>query len=452
MVPQPVEWVLTVYYGPEAHRATYGRQVRSNRYTKDYIQLSRKQEFLETVASLFSVTASASGSIPLTYRWPAGTTPGAFVFNSADRPHLKWGTSLGAPQVWKMIPAPSDATAETIPGDPSHLEFEDAEREFALLADRGAGQPYLLAIKLREDPRTLHLRTYLKNPSAAFAWANVTLLPAEIQALVAKTSQNSALAWSIFSSGGSLPTPKIEKALSQLASSKDLAKRISAFDNETGRALADYLKHPGSGVFFDPARNHNAWVRPAALPAQVAASIDDLLQGLDARFPVIPQSDAAAELLEVDPENLESFRNQIAEESYAVPDSIASVKVRGSAQRAFADAVKANYGYRCAITGMTTNAFLVASHIVPWSEDQGIRLDPSNGICLSLFVDRAFEKGYLQIDDDLTVRIEWSKVGDDGALRSQLEPYSGKKLRKPKQQAPRPNYLQRRRKLVSSIS
>jgi predicted restriction endonuclease len=78
---------------------------------------------------------------------------------------------------------------------------------------------------------------------------------------------------------------------------------------------------------------------------------------------------------------------------------------------------KANYGNRCAITGITTRSFLIAAHVVPWSEDQSIRLDPSNGICLSLLVDRAFENGCLEIEDDYTIRIDWGRVGGDSELR-----------------------------------
>ena len=449
MVVQPVEWVMVVYYGPAAHQATYGRQVRSGGYTKDYIQLSRKRDFLDAVANLFSVTRSETSSVPLTYRWSTGTTPGAFVFNSADRPHLKWETSLGAPKAWKMSLAPSEATAETIPGNPSHLDFAAAERELELLVSRGAGQPYLLAIKLRDEPRTLHLRTYLKNPSKGYAWADLGLAPQEIQTLAEKTSQRSALAWSLFQSGGTALSAKSEDALSRLVASENRTSVIDALDIDTGRALTSYFRRPGYGLFFDPTRNHDAFLRPAPLSVKTSASVDDLLNALHARFPAGPQGDAAAETFEVDPDEVEAFVGQIERKSYEVADSTATIKTRGSAQRAFAEAVKANYGYRCAITGIGTKDFLVAAHIVPWSADQGVRLDPSNGICLSLLVDRAFEKGHLLIEDDLTIRINWSRVADDQVLRSQLEPYDGQKLSAPAKEAPQPQYLQRRRAFVA---
>ena len=306
-----------------------------------------------------------------------------------------------------------------------------------------------MAIKLRDEPRTLHLRAYLKIPSKAYAWADLALVPQEIQDLAAKTSRRPALAWSLFQSGGTPPTSEIENALSQLAASKDRTAVIDALDMDTGRALASYLRRPGHGLFFDPTQNHDAWLQPAPLSTQVAASVDDFLRTLEARFPAVPQGDAAAETLEVDADEVEAFSEQIEQKNYEVADSTATIKTRGSAQKAFAGAVKANYGYRCAITGIATKDFLVASHIVPWSEDQKVRLDPSNGICLSLLVDRAFEKGHLLIDDDLTIRIDWGRVGNDQVLRSQLGPYDGQKLSAPSEGAPQPEYLQRRRALVA---
>lgn len=446
MAAQPVEWVLVIYYGPSAHRATYGR-LGGTKYTKDYIQFPPTTD-RQIMSRLFSVTDSGAVSVPLMYQWPKGTKSGAFVFNSADRPHLKWETRFGAPNAWKMSLTPSEVTAETIPGDPSHSDESAAENELALLADRGAGQPYLLAIKLRDESRTLHLRAYLKNPSEDFAWADLGLVPQEIQDLSARTSQRSAIAWSLFQSGGTVPSAKIEETLSRLVSSESRTSVIDALDADTGRAVTSYLRHPGYGLFFDPARNHDAWLQPAPLSIKVAESVDEFLELLEARFPATPQGDAAAEKLEADPDEIEVFREQIEQKNYEVADSTATTKTRGSAQKAFADAVKPNYGYRCAITGVVTKDFLVASHIVPWSKDQSIRLDPSNGICLSLLVDRAFEKGYLQIDDDLTIHVDWSRVGDDAVLRSQLEPYNGQKLMAPVKEAPRPEYLQRRRALI----
>lgn len=395
MSASAVEWVLLVYYGPEAHRATYGRQVRSNRYTKDYIQLSRKKDFVDAATMLFAADGEGAGSVPLTYKWPVGSAPGAFVFNSADRPHLKWETSHGAPQVWKMLQAPSDATAETIPGDPSHLDFDAAERELSLLSSSGAGQPYLLAIKLRNQPRTLHLRVYLSSPSKEYAWADIQLAPQEIQALANKTSQRSALAWSVFQSGGQPPASGVVDVLAELAASDTPNSVLDPLEEELGRRLVDYLRQPGYGLFFDPALNHNAWLVPDPLPESIIGSINEIVGLLDAKFPMVSAGDALAETLETSEEEVDVYRDQIGKKNYEVDDSRASVKTRGSAQRAFSESVKNNYQFRCAITGIENRHFLVASHIVPWSEDATIRLDPSNGVCLSLLVDRAFENGYL---------------------------------------------------------
>ena len=61
----------------------------------------------------------------------------------------------------------------------------------------------------------------------------------------------------------------------------------------------------------------------------------------------------------------------------------------------FQKRIKQNYSYRCAITGIKTKDFLVVTHIIPWHENEFIRLDPSNGICLSLFLAKAFKKGFI---------------------------------------------------------
>lgn len=450
MTARPVEWILVIFYGPSAHRATYGR-LGGTHYTKDYIQLSRKSEFIDALTNLFPAPDGAV-SFPLTYEWPTGSTPGEIVFRSADRPHLKWETSLGAPRAWRMSPVPTKASAETIPGDPTHLSFSGAEGELTLLKSRGAGQPYRMAIKLRDEPQKLHLRAYLANPNEHFTWADAQLTPPDIQALLTKTSQQSALAWSMVQSGGTAPTAKVKDAVAHLAASEDLALMINTFDVDTALALTSYLEKPAYGLFFDPTQNHDAWSQPLLLPEKIASSVDDLLEVLKARFPLPPQGDAVAETLEFSPEQLEVFLEQIKHNNFEVNDTYSTTKTRGSAQRAFSDSVKKNYNFCCAITGIVTRDFLVAAHIVPWSQDKSIRLDPSNGICLSLLMDRAYEHGYIIIEDDLIVVVDWAKVGADSELRSHLKAYDGQKLRAPLLYAPRPEYLKRRRELVISTA
>jgi hypothetical protein len=157
--------------------------------------------------------------------------------------------------------------------------------------------------------------------------------------------------------------------------------------------------------------------------------------------------DATAELLPIDAGEADGFRAAIAAGQYAVDDRTATTKTRGSAQRAFAEVVKRNYGHRCAVTGITTRDFLVASHIVPWAADASIRLDPSNGICLSTLVDRAYDTGYLSIDEDRRVIIHADRLGRDEALLAYLLPFDGMTLASPSVAEPSADYLAARLRL-----
>ena len=180
-----------------------------------------------------------------------------------------------------------------------------------------------------------------------------------------------------------------------------------------------------------------------ALPAQVVACVDHFLHALEARFRQSLKEPRLPRHFSVDPDEVEAFRGQIEQKSYALADSTATIKTRGSAQKAFAGAAMVNHECRCTINGIATKDFLVTPHTVPWSEDQGVRLDLSNGIRLSLLVDRAFEKGHVLINDGLANRIDWGRVGNDHVLRGQLAPCDGHTLSAPAKGARLPEYLQR---------
>lgn len=126
---------------------------------------------------------------------------------------------------------------------------------------------------------------------------------------------------------------------------------------------------------------------------------------------------------------------------YRVEDKRANVKIRGKDQRDFSLQVKLNYQYRCAISGITSKEFLIASHIIPWAVDWDNRKNPFNGICLSSLLDTAFDKGYITIDQYYRVVIS-DKVREDKVLFEYLKQYEGKKLEVPKQYLPKQDFLE----------
>jgi predicted restriction endonuclease len=69
-------------------------------------------------------------------------------------------------------------------------------------------------------------------------------------------------------------------------------------------------------------------------------------------------------------------------------------------QTFFRNAVLSSYEYRCAISGLAVPELLVASHIIPWSDDESRRADPTNGLCLNALYDRAFDRGLITFDED----------------------------------------------------
>ena len=64
--------------------------------------------------------------------------------------------------------------------------------------------------------------------------------------------------------------------------------------------------------------------------------------------------------------------------------------------------ILANYGGRCALTGIDIPQLLLASHIIPWADKshKNDRLNPCNGICLSALYDKAFDQGLITISPD----------------------------------------------------
>ena len=72
-------------------------------------------------------------------------------------------------------------------------------------------------------------------------------------------------------------------------------------------------------------------------------------------------------------------------------------------QNFFRNAILSSYDHKCCITSLTVPELLIASHIVPWSENKKERLNPSNGLCLNALHDKAFDKGLITVSTDYKV-------------------------------------------------
>lgn len=83
-------------------------------------------------------------------------------------------------------------------------------------------------------------------------------------------------------------------------------------------------------------------------------------------------------------------------------------------QHLFRAAVLSSYDYRCCITGVEDTRLLVASHILPWAQNEENRLNPHNGLCLSTLYDRAFDIGLISLTDDFRLLIS-SQLDDQSA-------------------------------------
>ena len=111
--------------------------------------------------------------------------------------------------------------------------------------------------------------------------------------------------------------------------------------------------------------------------------------------------DAEVYLAKMKKESIETHLH-LSEPDFTGKDKLAVIKQRVN-QDAFRAMILSNYDYRCAITGMDVQSLLIASHIIPWADNESERLNPENGICLSPLYDKAFDKGLIGIQPDYEI-------------------------------------------------
>lgn len=121
----------------------------------------------------------------------------------------------------------------------------------------------------------------------------------------------------------------------------------------------------------------------------------------------------------------------------------AVVKTRVN-QQLFRKIILASYNRKCAISNIDIPTLLVASHIIPWSNDENNRLNPANGICLNNLYDKAFDRGLIGIDSNYCVLLSdrLKKEYKKDYFKKNFEIIDGKKISLPDRFIPEVKFLE----------
>jgi hypothetical protein len=132
------------------------------------------------------------------------------------------------------------------------------------------------------------------------------------------------------------------------------------------------------------------------------------------------------------------------------PTEVLRETTRRRGQSFFRAAVFAAHDDKCCITGITSEAMLRASHIVPWSHDPALRLDPRNGLCLNALHDAAFDRGLITLSDRFVLQVSTRvKAEVPGTIYKEMfESRAGAPITMPERFTPAPEMLEFHRRNV----
>jgi len=119
-------------------------------------------------------------------------------------------------------------------------------------------------------------------------------------------------------------------------------------------------------------------------------------------------------------------------------------------QNFFREMILASYRNRCSICSLPEANLLVASHIVPWSINVSLRMNPQNGICMCSLHDKAFDRGLIAISDNyrLLISATIKKLSDEVAIQRGLLPYQGIEVRLPDKFLPEKKFIEYHREKI----
>jgi putative restriction endonuclease len=112
-------------------------------------------------------------------------------------------------------------------------------------------------------------------------------------------------------------------------------------------------------------------------------------------------------------------------------------------QNFFRTAVLSSYYSKCCITGLAIPELLVASHIIPWSQNKEQRLNPMNGLCLNALHDKAYDRGFITITSDYTIKVSkfFNEYENYDTTKEFFVKYQNRKINLPDKFVPSSEFL-----------
>lgn len=97
----------------------------------------------------------------------------------------------------------------------------------------------------------------------------------------------------------------------------------------------------------------------------------------------------------------------------------------------FSKNVKNNFNNICAFPECNVNekSFLIGAHIARWADNIDLRGNTSNGLCLCLFHDKAFENGFFTLDKNMNIIVNKMKTKKHKFLSQMIDDFNLKKIK-----------------------
>lgn len=151
---------------------------------------------------------------------------------------------------------------------------------------------------------------------------------------------------------------------------------------------------------------------------------------------------ASAKVQLIEPLTTEDVPASDEELDYSTENRTSQTQIRVG-QHFFRRSVISAYQGRCCITGLTEAKLLVASHIVPWRAEKNNRLNPRNGLCLSVLHDKAFDQGLFTLMSDFKIKTSQriKALADNPFAADWLVSLEGRTIELPQKFAPLEEFM-----------